>query len=148
MHADHFLYPQQKFWTYTFVFKHVKALWYRTLKKKKKKRLLPDLKPSQNVLKHSLFKLWKFHEYIKYGSFFARGQNVLYNAKVLWLWAPSIMPLYVNMSLLSKVKRKSTIFFFLVKFSRRIWGANSYILPNFLSQGAIVFLMSSIYKRA
>ena len=45
----------------------------------KKTRLLLDLKPLQNVLKHSLFKLCKFHEKTN-GQFLARGQNVLYNA--------------------------------------------------------------------
>ena len=54
-----------------------KALWYRTFK-------LPDLKPLQNVPKHSLFKVCKFHEKIN-GHFFARGQNVLFNAHVLRL---------------------------------------------------------------
>ena len=58
-----------------------KALWYRTFKKT---RLLPDLKLLQNVPQHSLFKLCKFHEKIN-GQFFARGQNVLYNAQILRL---------------------------------------------------------------
>ena len=49
-----------------------------------KTRLLPDLKLLQNVPHHSLFKLCKFHEKIN-GQFFARGQNVLYNAQVLRL---------------------------------------------------------------
>ena len=47
-----------------------------------KTRLLPDLKvlkPQQNVTNHSLFKLCKFYEKIN-DSFFARGQNVLFNA--------------------------------------------------------------------
>ena len=48
-------------------------------KKKKKTRLLLDLEPSQNVPKHSFSKLCKFHEKIN-GQFFARGQNVHYNA--------------------------------------------------------------------
>ena len=46
---------------------------------KKNYRLLPDLKPSQNVPKHSLFKLCKFHEKVK-GRFFTKDQNVLNNA--------------------------------------------------------------------
>ena len=50
---------------HTFVFK---------AKKKKQNRLLPNLQPSQNVLKYSLFKLRKFHEKID-GRFFARGHN-------------------------------------------------------------------------
>ena len=58
-----------------------KALRYRTFKKT---RLLPDLKLLQNVTQHSLFKLCKFHEKIN-GQFFARGQNVLYNAQILRL---------------------------------------------------------------
>ena len=62
-------------WT-TFV---SKALWYRTPKQKQKNRLLPDSKPFQNVPKHSLFKLFKFHEKIN-EQVFARGPNVLYNA--------------------------------------------------------------------
>ena len=49
-----------------------------------KTRLLPDLKLLQNVPQHLLFKLCKFHEKIN-GQFFARGQNVLYNAQVLRL---------------------------------------------------------------
>ena len=50
-----------------------------------KTTLLPDLKLLQNVVpQHSLFKLCKFHEKIN-GQFFARGQNVLYNAQVLRL---------------------------------------------------------------
>ena len=55
------------------------ALWYRTFKNT---RLLPDLKLSQNVPNHTLFKLCKFHTKIN-SQFFARGQNVLYNAKAL-----------------------------------------------------------------
>ena len=61
-----------------------KALWYRILKKKTKQkqkqknknknkkqktRLLPNLKPLQNVPKHSLFKLCKFHEKDKWAIF-------------------------------------------------------------------------------
>ena len=49
-----------------------------------KTRLLPDLKLLQNVPNQSLFKLCKFHEKIN-GHFFARGQNLLYNAQVLRL---------------------------------------------------------------
>ena len=64
--------------TFTFV---SKALWYRTFKKT---RLLPDLKLLQNVPQHILFKVCKFHEKVN-GQFFARGQNVLYNAQVLRL---------------------------------------------------------------
>ena len=41
-----------------------------------KNRLLPVLKLLQNVPRHSLFKLCKFHEKIN-GQFSARGQNVL-----------------------------------------------------------------------
>ena len=44
-----------------------------------KTRLLPDLKPSQNVPKHSLFILCKFHGEIN-GRYFAGGQNGFYNA--------------------------------------------------------------------
>ena len=55
--------------------------------KKKKTRLLPDLKLSQNVPKHSLFKMCKFYEKIN-GQNFARGQNVLYNAYILRLQHP------------------------------------------------------------
>ena len=56
-----------------------KTLWYTTFKKnknknKKKTRLLPDLKPSQNVPQQSLIKVCKFHEKIN-----DWGQNVLYN---------------------------------------------------------------------
>ena len=56
--------------------------------------------------------------------------------------APSIMPiaidLHVKCSFYKNWKRKKTNnFFFHVKFSHGIWEANSYILPNFLSQGAV-----------
>ena len=40
----------------------VKALWYRTFKKLDCS--LPDLKPAQNVPKHQLFTIVKFHEKI------------------------------------------------------------------------------------
>ena len=52
-----------------------------------KSRLLSDLKPSQNVPKHSLFKLCKFHEKSN-GHFYARGQNVPYHAETLMLYRP------------------------------------------------------------
>ena len=42
-----------------------------------KSKLLPDLKLSQNVLKHSLFKLCNSHEKINV-RLFARGKNVKY----------------------------------------------------------------------
>ena len=61
------------FGLHTFVFK---ALWYMG---HLKTRLIPDLKPSQNVSMHSLFKPCKFREKNK-GSIFAGDQNVLYNA--------------------------------------------------------------------
>ena len=66
---------ESSFAKYTQVEHYVKHCGMQHLKKT---RLLPNLKPSQNVLKHSVFKLCKFDEKIN-GQFFARGQNLLYN---------------------------------------------------------------------
>ena len=55
------------------------CLKYRDEGHLKKKRPLPNLKPSQKVPKHPVFKLCQFHEKIN-GQFFAKGQNLLYNA--------------------------------------------------------------------
>ena len=61
-----------------------------------KSRLLPDLNPSQNVPKHSLFKWCKFHEKIN-GRFFARGQNVLYNALKIEAISPTLLPISIDL---------------------------------------------------
>ena len=72
------------------------------IKKKKKNRLFPDMKPSQNVQKHALFKLYKFSEKIN-GRFYARGQNMRYNAEVLRLWRPHRLTCKMPCLLLSSI---------------------------------------------
>ena len=56
---------------------------------------------------------------------------------------PSIMPiaidLYVKWPFYKKWNKKKSTFFFLLKLIHDIWGANSYILRNFKSQGTVFF---------
>ena len=83
-----------------------------------KTRLLPNLKPSQNLPKHSLFQLCKFHKKMKNCSIFllevkmcftmlSGGYSFLYNAHLYRLTC-------------KKKKNRNQPFFFLMKFSNGI----------------------------
>ena len=90
-----------------------KALWYRTFKKIDCSLIWNFNRMYQTI--HSS-NLSKFHEKIN-GQFFARGQNVLYNASSIEVIAPSIMPLSIDLHVKCPFykkwnKKKTPIFFF------------------------------------
>ena len=105
-------------------------------------RLLPDLKPSQNIPKLSLSKLYKFHD--------KKMVDFLLEVKICFIifkYKDYKLPISIDLkmwnahltknasSTKSEIKRNRS--FFLVKFSHCIWRANSYILPNSKSGSSI-----------